>query len=408
MKNQQYPYERVHLNLMGFPIRSYVTSDAPRAFKYINGHGKLVYAGYGCKLVLAFVKKHNGTFDEIFYNETRNIDGRVLHRLIMDKEIDVTMHPYPLFIHVLSFSFPVNQMKICIMVPAPQEVKASLYNILPFESITWYSIFASIFVFFCVHVMVKLISGGKIDFTKDIIDSIGVIVMITPKIQIYNRSWESRVILVFIGLYGILVTNLYQTNLTSFYTTKVYEEKIETIEDMMRVNITIMVPQIEWIFHRNFIESKAFKNQFLPVDLATYIDHRNSFNTSYGYAASSDKILWLLEQQAFFERPVFRSPIYCYYPAYLMIGMQYISPYEEALDRVILQSYQGGLLKKWLKDSLDESVDAGIVKRRIVLRSKFNTLILENLTYFWILWGTGMILSVICYLIEICIGKLKG
>ncbi|CAD7076804.1 unnamed protein product [Hermetia illucens] len=200
--------------------------------------------------------------------------------------------------------------------------------------------------------------------------------------------------------YSLILVSLYNSTLTSLYTTKVYEKALRTVEDMMEANLSIMVHDNEWGLEENLIEPKIFRKQFLPVDANVIHDHRDGFNTSFGYVSGSDKITWLLEQQTYFKRPLFRPPIYCFALVNMFLGMQYFTPYEEALDTVILQTFEAGLREKWLKESFDESVDAGIVKRIIVSESRYKPLILENLEYFWIFWACGMILSMISFIIE--------
>ncbi|CAD7076976.1 unnamed protein product [Hermetia illucens] len=406
VENPQHPFVKLHLNLMGYLIRSFIAADPPRAFKYINRYGRTVYAGYGLKMVLAFVEKHNGTFVDINDNQNKEVDDYVTHSLIFAKEVDVTVHPYQLFTNVLSYSFPVNLDKMCLMVPAAQEIPASLYNILPFEETTWYSIFASILIFLLVHLLVKLTFGKSIDLVADIIDCIGIIMAITPKIYIYNRSWQSRLIFIFLVFYGVVITSLYQSTLTSLYTTKVYGKEMESVEDMMKANLTVMIHKSRWYLLNSFIDPPVFRKQFLPVETDVILHHWNAFDTNYGYIASSEKIEWILGVQAFSKRTLFRSPIYCFLPLAQMLGMQYLSPFEESLDRVVLQTYQAGLRDKWLEDSFDQSVEAGLVKREIMTENKYKPLIWENLEYFWLLWAGGMILSILCFSIEVCVSKM--
>ncbi|XP_037902652.1 uncharacterized protein LOC119646306 [Hermetia illucens] len=385
---------------MGYPVRSYVTNDAPRAFKYINRHGKTVYTGYSFKVVLALLEKHNGTFVEIFYNKTKIVDGSVQHRMLVDREIDIAVHPYVLMGGILSVSYPITPIDVCVVVPAPQEIPASLYNVLPFDRTVWFTIFGSILIFFFVHLMVKVTSGKPINYVEDIIGSVGIIIAMTPEIEIYTRSWQNRIIFVFVAAYGLILVSLYHSTLTSLYTIKIYGKGMETLEDIMKANISIMVLDTEWMPLRNAVEPENFQKQFIPTEETVFIGHRNYFNTSFGYVSASDRMEWLLEQQTYFERPLFSPPIYCFIPTCLRIGMSPLSPYEEALDRVILQTFQTGLRDKWLKETFDDTVYAGIVKRMIVSRSKYKPLVLENLEYFWIFWAFGMILSMISFIVE--------
>ncbi|XP_037903086.1 uncharacterized protein LOC119646645 [Hermetia illucens] len=407
VKSTQHPFEKAHLNLMGYPIRSFIAQDPPRAFKYINRYGRKIYAGNGLNTVLAFVGKHNGTFVDTNANQNKDIDDHVLHRLIDDKEVDITAHPYQLRIVFVSYSYPVNQDKICLMVKAAQEIPAPLYNILPFEETTWYSIFGSILIFLLVHFLVKLTFGRGVDFVVDITDCLRIIMATIPKMGIYSRSWQSRVIFIFLIYYGVIITSLYQSTLTSLYTTKVYGKEMESAEDMIKANLTIMVHKSRWYLLISFIEPPVFRKQFLPVETDIIQHHWKALDTNYGYVVSSEKIVWILGPQAFSKRALFRSPIYCFFPISLMLGMQYLSPFEESLDRVILQSYQAGLRDKWLKDAFDQSVEGGLTKRKILVENKYKPLIWENLEYFWILWSGGMILSIVCFSIEVCISKIR-
>ncbi|CAD7076974.1 unnamed protein product [Hermetia illucens] len=394
------------LNLMGYPIRSYVTRDEPRAFKYINKHGKLVYAGYSLKVLLAFLKKHNGTLFEVFYNKTEAVHGPILYLSLENREIDISAHPYLFLPRLVTCSQPISQVHLCLMIPAPREIPASLYNVLSFDRTVWYFIFGSILILFFVHLTLKVTSGKPINYIDDIIDSVAIIIAITPKIEIYRQSWRGRFIFVFVALYGLILVNLYNSTLSSLYTTKVYEKPMETVEDMMKANLTIMGIDNQWEFASAYIEP-AFQKQFLLVKGEVVRDHRNSFNTSYGYITGSDNIEMLLEQQTYFKRPLFRSPIYCFVYAHLNIGLQYVTPYEKALDRVILEVFQAGLRDKWLKESFKESLDAGLVQRVVGSEEKFKPLILKNLQYFWILWTFGVTLSMISFIIEINVSRIR-
>ncbi|CAD7076978.1 unnamed protein product [Hermetia illucens] len=394
-------------NLQGYPIRSIISKELPRSFKYTNREGKEVLGGYTAKIFLAFLKKHNGTLLVIDIGDLDFVYGLSLITLAAEGKVDLLMNQFPCISTDVSCSYPTNQMKMVVLVPTAKPVKVSLYIVLPFEESVWVLLLCSVVILVVVYFFLTRISGRHVSFMEAFVSSIGVIIAIIPTMDYQRISWQSRVIFLLSVVFGVIMNNVYQSVLTSFYTTKIYEKQIETPEEVVEANLTILVNENDWLFLQFAIDSDRFRHQFRPIPYHEANKYRETYNTEFGNLMPDDKADRLLRQQMFFSRPLVRMLRYTMIRIPMVLFMPFYTPYEEAVSRVILQCQETGLLEKWLRDSTEEIMQAESVKRWMFFESKYKPLVLENFDCYWILWFIGLMLSFVIFIIECLLGLMR-
>ncbi|CAD7076980.1 unnamed protein product [Hermetia illucens] len=388
-------------DLHGFPITTIIKTDEPRVFRYKDRHGHQRIGGYASKIFMSFLQKHNATLNEYLIPNDTYVRAKNLINLVHKEKVTISMHPYRQTGSNVDGSYPVRMVKMCVMYPAPAEVRADKYLLYSFSSNVW-----AILGFTAAYIVLTNFWLGRVirgHFQVDMLflDSFRALMFQSYIIWTIRKLWKYRMVRLSIVLFSFFFANAYQSLLAGILTTRVFERPVSTKAEMITAGLGIYNIDFEFGFYEGAITPPEFKNLFILVDTETYNRHRNILNTTFAYTTPDEKALFLMQQQKFLERPLFLFSTVCVETSLSAFLMPRNSPFKDAFNTVLLQCYQSGLYFKWNTDAFREAVEAGILERKRTIGRVLTPLSLSHLQLAWTVLFYGLLSGCVSFFIEI-------
>ncbi|XP_036334740.1 uncharacterized protein LOC118745322 [Rhagoletis pomonella] len=363
-----------HINLEGYKLYTPLRQDLPHVFSYLNASAHVNWRGSAYNLLREFTAYCNATLVNYAMSKDRLggdvIDMKAALDLIRSGKIDLIAHAYALFKSddELSASYPLMVVRWCLMVPIWNSVTTMFYPLEPFDELTWLGILCVFGVLVVVKYLWCFLLGSH-QFAPSIrhnilwsfCQSIGVS---TPQ----PHGAPSVVDFFFcttIFFYGFFLTANYTSLLGSIFTVTLFRAQINTMDDIIRLNLSVMIIDYELEFLRSSGEElpENFTRLILPVDPATFSKHQVQLNSSFAYFVTEEKWHFLKLQQKYLKQGLFKFTDICFGSYHLTYPMQADSFLYRNLEYYIYRMHSSGMLSHYESTDFDYAVEAGLVKR---------------------------------------------
>lgn len=240
----------------------------------------------------------------------------------------------------LIFSYPIQIIEWKLMVPIQKEIPKYLYITYPFTLKMWILI-----AFICIYIgiILKIITKTQDSILYPIAFSIQ---MSIPNIS--EPQISVKIILVLLFIYGFIISNFYLAYLSSFLTSKIEGKQIDSVEDVLKTNISIAITYPDYAV---LIKSESFEKLLSNMVFFTVDDFnglRNSLDTNYLYPISSDD--W--EMLNIKGQSVFRLANFTFLKSLRCFVLSRNSVLEDFLNKFILKSQSSGIADFWSAESL--------------------------------------------------------
>ncbi|XP_073821240.1 uncharacterized protein [Musca autumnalis] len=202
---------------------------------------------------------------------------------------------------------------------------------------------------------------------------------------------------------GLYLNTTFSVNVSTLFTHPPNHRQIETMQDLLKSPVKILLLDIEADVMGH--EIKHLARAFTTTDNFTYLQElRNSLNTSYGYYFSSPAWQMLLLKQQFFEKKIF-----CTYDNLTLfpnlrwaIPLPHNSPYKEGLNYLIEQVKAYGLIDAWHYSTFSDMLK---LKETTILHPAAEKgprpLTIGDMFWIWMISCAGLTSGVIVFLVEL-------
>ncbi|XP_055844448.1 uncharacterized protein LOC129910884 [Episyrphus balteatus] len=384
-------------NLNGLKFRAAIKFDVPRAFLFVDENGHRHLEGLAGKLFISFLQKYNGTFEEVFIENIdtiREING------IKNGQIDVSIcasNPT----QGIQMSYPLEMIKWTIMVPVNGHLDPNQYFTRPFSSTVWSVIGLTIvYIVFMEVVMnygMEQPSNIWYSFSRTILTMLRSPISAKPR---FAYIFHSQV-----HLFAFIIGNLYVIYLTSYLTVFIKIPQLNTLQDLVDNNITVMMSHYDWrnLSHPQYYP-KGFEKIVFEVNNTILNAKRTSMsNTEFAYAIGNDAAEFLINLQRKFSKPKFRmirEHLECFFFGFVF---EEHSVFLEILNEHILRVLATGLVDKWT----DDAVLRGIPHFKEMYQSQYlddrtqPALTWHHLIFAWNCLRHGLAVAIVVYVFEI-------
>ncbi|CAD7081019.1 unnamed protein product [Hermetia illucens] len=372
---------------------------APRTMKYIDRKGNIQHAGYIMKTILAFISKYNGTLYEHIPNITKDIPGITQH--LNSRESDLLPLMAMGFEGNMRITNPVTSVDYCLIMPYQQELPRVYYLMLPFQTSVWILLIIALLILLLVLVVADILLGTN-SYSAFQYAFFHVLRLITQQLHFRIRFLKNRWILVIHLLAILLFTllgSLYQSELSSFYTKSVPAEQITYYSDLKKFDYKILVNPEVYDVANMLVALKMFPRSLLNYFTKDISSHKklSQLNTDYGYLVGEDELKLFEElQDRSSTKYFFRSKI-CLMKTLICMAIQKDYPFEHILNDIILRMAESGLIEKWEKDFLYESIEARCFKMNLSYESSLRPLKIKDLYVAWLLFSVGILVGLFTF-----------
>ncbi|XP_013111545.2 uncharacterized protein LOC106090044 [Stomoxys calcitrans] len=379
----------------------------PRCFSYYNRKGQLIRSGIYYKIVQNFITHYNGSIRHEFFDPWSTSLNR-------ETTNDLVTHKGYRFITTLlarnenyESSDAFHFGKFYFMVPAGKEIKQSLYLFLSFHPHMWLMIAILLAILFLLLVVIDHRKHGKHEYLESFFNAFRIIIFMNDEIFPGRTFFNYMLDLLFLVI-GLFLTNSYVCNLSSMYTSRIYEPGLTTLKDIERTKLRIHVHSLDYDQYMAVENMPAvvYERMFAGNNTEFYWN-RQTLNFVTMFASGADIVEYLLFQQLYMRKPFAE-----YIPEPMntnpsTIIIPHRSPFLEFFNRYLSYLKDSGILNKFRTDSQWDGVLGSNI--HFFQDTEVNrSLSTEYLQYAFVIWLIGVSSAFIAFIGELMWFKKYG
>ncbi|XP_073811925.1 uncharacterized protein [Musca autumnalis] len=412
---------------MGYKYLTPLRQDVPFVFRYRNRHGMLVWKGSSYVMMELFLEHVNASMVE--YEMPKDplggevIDMRAALDLIRNEKVMLLAHSYALFTSddYVDISFPIMMVRWCLMVPIWNTVSTFYYLLKPFDVVVWYAVLFTFWMLSfadCLWIWVhSRINSRGLESEHHILmwhlkdsfmENFCYIINIAANRIIRNPPIMRFLFYAAVWFHGFFLTANYTSLLGSILTVTLFREQINTMEDLIRVNLSVMIIDYEYDFlvKGGLNLPLEFLNLLTLVDPATFNQYQISLNKSYAYFVTDDKWRLLNMQQKNLKYGLFKLTDICFGSYYVGYPLEPDSPLKRSLEYFMRNIHSSGLLMHYENMAFDNALQAGFVKYYHEEGAN-KTAQMEHIAMIFLIMILTYIISFVLFVMEIIVAVLQ-
>uniref|UniRef100_A0A1I8Q3L4 Ionotropic receptor n=1 Tax=Stomoxys calcitrans TaxID=35570 RepID=A0A1I8Q3L4_STOCA len=376
----------------------------PRCFSYRNRKGNLIRTGNFYKIIEGFIEQYNGSMEFEFFD----IWNMGLNRDYANEKISNA-----------GFRFIPTQMahsemydssdalhfgKIYFIVPASKEINQSLYLFVSFNPHMWMMVALLLLILFLFIVVVNYRKYGKGNLVDSLFHAFKIIIFIYDEVFVGKTLFNFMLHLLFL-IVGLFLTNSYVCNLSSMYTSRIYEPELKTLNDIRLTKLGIHVFGLDYdqFLSIENMPPVIYERMFVGND-TEFFAYRQKLQLVNIYMGGDDIIDYLFFQQLYMRKPLAKYISEPMYTLVFAITIPHRSPFIEFFNRYLSYQKDNGILNKFKRDSQWDGVISSSLKffqDPITNRS----MSMAYLQYGFVIWIIGMFTGSFAFMFELYYSK---
>ncbi|XP_054734632.1 uncharacterized protein LOC129242098 [Anastrepha obliqua] len=393
-------YNKSHLhNFQGYPLRGIISNNSPRVYRYKDNNGNIVNGGYLHALIIAFIKHHNGTFQEVVM-PTYAINLTDLIEAFRNRQLDILadmLYMYSDYSH----SNVICNYRTYLMVPYAKPIPRYLYIFKPMDYWMWLLLLFIIFYATAVQMFLSWLHVNILHFGVALLRTLSSVLYV-PSFYYRNCTRAQIFCSAILLLSGFLLTNLYQTFLASFIISHLYEPQINSIADIAHTNYRIPQTQMDATYLRSLSGvPQIVYDRLLNATADEVYKWRREMNTSFIHSTVEDKLEFFMYQQKFLRIPLFKLIDEAVMQLPLFITIAHGSPFVQQLNSFLRKIFDTGIFEKMFSDSAEEGILSGEIEFYRVDSKEFEPIDVAHFSLIFAAWAVGLLGALICFLIEL-------
>ncbi|XP_061402218.1 uncharacterized protein LOC133338048 [Musca vetustissima] len=398
-KRRPHNFNKFHINIV-------VVEIPPRCFSIHNRQGELIRSGYFYKVVENFVRHHNGTLNPVFVDAWAiSFDEASIVDLVNNRGFSFIPTYLTASKHYES-SDCIHFGKCYLLVPAAREINQNVYLLVSFDRGMWFMVALLLVILTALIALINRFLFNKCDMIESIIYALQIIIFISGQVFEKKTFFFFMLHLLFLCI-GLFLTNSYSGNLSSMYTSRIYEEELKTLQDVGRTNLGIHTYTLNYntYFKLENLPDIIYQRFFTGNNTVFNINRKNLYIDNI-YVGMDDTVDLLLYQQLYMKRPLVKYMPEPLYTLPMFVSMPHRLPFFEYFNRHLWYVTDSGLLNKF---KVDSKWDA-IVGRTITFfpdTPPIRAMSLSYLKYAFVMLFIGFYVGFLIFVGEILRAKLN-
>ncbi|XP_030242837.1 uncharacterized protein LOC115563657 [Drosophila navojoa] len=382
------------LNFQQYPVRTLLFTVEPRIFQYVNRRGELVYSGYLYNALKEFTLRHNSSIQIV--KEVTNDDlYDTAVTLLVNRSLDIICHVRDPQLNVLSTK-PLHLVALRLAVPHAKPIASYLYFVRPFTWTLWLTVIGAIG--YGMLMLYGSSRNGRSEIGKYFLSSWCNFLFISQP-RIIFANWQQVVIHFIMLLSGFILTNFYVALLSSMLTSGLFEEDYKTFQDLERS--TYLLPVDSYYASQYSFLPEVLKSRIRIVEPHVLDNARRSLNASHLVTGYEDRIEGVLFQQHLLKVPRIKLMPQSILDGLMSLPVDIGLPYLNMMNAYLRRIFECGILTKMKSDAWLDTIEGGIMKFITSDGTKRKPFDLEFYYYAFAMWGTGLLLASLCFLLEL-------
>lgn len=349
-------------NLDGYPFSIAEYNELPRAL-IRSENSTMEFKGSDAKLIETIVQKMKGKL---------TVKPSMRTKIIIIKEKIISNHIILAFHHGMENeriyqnkerTYSIMVETLCLIVPASNPYPQYMYCLLALRTDLLFAAVGTLFTVIVVWTILKR-RGNTIGLSvKHVLQLIQLLGGAATDIPYSKTSKKEYCLLVPWSLAGIVLANIYLSALTSFTTEPIYEPQYNSLEDIHRKNLTVvMVNTFKHNSHWHYLIIKTEQETnmtFLKMASNNYIKHLTGFNNLYCYVTLTSLANILMAKQSLLNIQRFHIlksySTSSFFPSFVIANQEV---FNKKINEIAFRVYSSGLYYKWMTEPI---LDANLI-----------------------------------------------
>ncbi|XP_037824220.1 uncharacterized protein LOC119612480, partial [Lucilia sericata] len=339
-------------NMQGAAITLIMHNVSTSCYVLREENETYILGGFVGHFLSEFARKHNAT---LTFPENHELDQEMFISL-MDELVENGTYDASTELSInfydtnLVYTKTYDYLDWCLMVPLEKSVPAYRFYIMVFDTPSMVMIVVAFITFSIVLAVTYFVNREEIVF-QELLFNINVLNGLLGQSFKGERYFSGVRSLLFmlICLSGLVFNTTYVTYLQTFNARPPKKHVINSLDDIKKLDMRIALFVEEYDLLRAFDPANEFTTllKIIP-SYKEYYALRSSFDPRYVYPVPSAQWTIFEQQQKFFSKPRYRMTDICILKMFgMQLPLQPNSPYEEAMNTLIGQVNQAGLVAYW-------------------------------------------------------------
>ncbi|XP_026842228.1 uncharacterized protein LOC6600940 isoform X1 [Drosophila persimilis] len=395
---EQYLQHRASMrDLHGYPVRVAAYKNVPRSFMYVNSWGRMVYAGFYMRFVRAFLDSRNATFIPV--HTPSDSPGNCTLSL-RNETVDLCADSLAANPEMFSLTYGFRIAYANVMVAHAKKLLSYRYLEAPFQISVWLCLVTYVILIVgflsCIHWQ----QHRRWDFSKYLLEVFSSLLFAGFSLRSI-RGRERYILFGVIFMTGFVYSTMYLGLLKSMLISEVFEPQINTFEQLVASNTTLLVDPYDRILFAKYNMPEVLWSVVQTVTFETLLYHRNRFDQNYAYVLFTDRMALYETAQLFLRHPRLRRiPVNF---AFLFTGIPMRKRWflKEHLSTAWYHAFESGLTRKLSEDANNEAMSVGHLHYLITEHLEAKPLDLDYFVMPAIALALGSGLAIISFVIEL-------
>ncbi|XP_005179833.3 uncharacterized protein LOC101895650 [Musca domestica] len=406
---EEYFAKRKHrlVNLQGYPVKVAVGHKPPRVSAFFDDEGNLQMGGYYGHIVNMFVEQFNATMDYIIMPNMSSYSVLSCIDSILEQTSDICGDAI-LFGNGIETTRPLHVVSSHLVVPFDKPLENYNYFRKPFTLDVWICIAISFVSSVVLLLIIEYKEYGRLRLVNSIFTTFSSFICSSFSVEHLSPKYHYglETILIFSGF---MLSNYYLAVLSSLLLTKIYEREIDSIQDVLDHNLTIVTTEFQQYVLEVTKASPQIRRQTVVFSEEEAVANMRKLNTEYVYFGLNAEIDFFLYQQKFLSRP--RMKKLADEAVTTDIGeipMRAYWPLQELLMSHMENIFSSGIVMYLETETFEDGIRQGDIAFIPNKDLSVAPLSLEYFVLCGLLLAGGYSLSFMCFITEIIVYKYCG
>lgn len=347
-------FKNISKNLHQHKMRSCIYSHPPNSvvFNYNNGtikaasvQGKAFYMMAELlnisKTLVEPVIDNMAAQESAIYYDNNSLCDVLFTSTFRPNKFKTMANIYPLFIE-----------DNCVMMPKGTQIFGIQNFIMPFENTVWYYLFLSLCFAYVTQKSISVLDlpwRTNVDNQFTFLHVVGLIVNVGNHVKHNYLTYERRVFIFTICVFGFFLMNSYQTQLYKFLMEPKYYRNPQSLSDVGNSGLNIIIEKNTYKIFRAFPFYREYPKPFLDSILrkngSEFLHLVETNNISFGYSLSKTRINFILQRLN--ERSPFYRAEECLLPYFLSYAVACDFPLTNKIEGLMLRLFEVGFYTNW-------------------------------------------------------------
>ncbi|XP_061392260.1 uncharacterized protein LOC133327733 [Musca vetustissima] len=395
------------VNLQGYPVKVAVGSKPPRVNAFFDEEGNLQLGGYYGHIVSMFISRFNATMDYVIMPNMSSYSILSCIESILEQTSDICSDAI-LFGNGIETTRPLHVVSSHLVVPFDKPLENYNYFRKPFTIDVWICIAISFISTIVLLILIEYKEYGQLRLVNSIFTTFSSLICASFSVEhlppIYHYGVET--ILIFSGF---MISNYYLAVLSALLLTKIYEREIESIQDVLDHNLTIVTTEFQQYVLEVTKAPDRIRQQTVVFTEEEAVRNMQLLNTDYVYFGINAETDFFLYQQKYLSRPRMKKlEDEAVTTDIGEIPMRAYWPLQDLLMSHMENIFASGITMYLETETFEEGIRQGDISFIPNRDLYVEPLSLEYFVLCGLLLAGGYSISFLCFIIEIVVNKYRG